>query len=196
MKRRIKIQYVCPLNPFASKSVFGNASQSSFIQKDLALLRTYFDVSVVSRRNLKGTLMAPFKMIKNDLNHLEEWTDKRRANARFYSKALDDITDDKLETPQIAKGRKHIFNQYTIRVKNGKRDKLKEFLEGQGISTAIYYPLALHLQPCFSFLGYKKEDFLSAEKASEEFLSLPIYPELKKEEREYVVEKVLEFFKR
>ncbi len=84
-------------------------------------------------------------------------------------------------------------NQYTIRVKNGKRDNLKEFLEGQGVSTAIYYPLPLPLQPCFSFLGYGKGDFSSAEKASAEVLSLPIYPELETEEREYVVEKICEF---
>ena len=175
-----------------TKILFVRTLKSSFSQKYLALLRTYFDVSVVSRRNLKGTLMSPFKMIKDVLNHLEEWTTKRRVNARFYSKALDNI--DELETPQIAEGRKHIFNQYTIRVKNGKRDKLKEFLEGQGISTAIYYPLPLHLQPCFSFLGYKKGDFTFAEKASAEVLSLPVYPELKEEEREYVVDKVGEFF--
>ena len=128
------------------------------------------------------------------LNHLEEWTTKRQDNARFYSKALEDITDDELELPKIAEGRRHVFNQYTIRVRNGKRDKLKDFLEGHGISTVVYYPLALHLQPCFSFLGYKKGDFISAEKASAEVLSLPVYPGLKKEEREYVVEKIREFF--
>ena len=128
------------------------------------------------------------------LNHLEEWTTKRRDNARFYSKALSDITEDELELPQIAEGRKHIFNQYTIRVKNGRRDNLKEFLEGQGISTAIYYPLPLHLQPCFSFLGYKRGDFPVAEEASKEVLSLPVYPDLEREEREYVVKKIQEFF--
>ena len=114
----------------------------------------------------------------------------------FYSKGLDDIDDDELELPKIAEGRKHIFNQYTIRVKNGKRDNLKEFLEGQGISTAIYYPLPLHLQPCFSFLGYKKGDFPAAEKASKEVLSLPVYPELEKEEREHIIDKIWEFFKK
>lgn len=132
--------------------------------------------------------------LKVKLNHLEEWTNKRRDNARFYSKALSDITDDKLEIPQIVDGRRHVFNQYTIRVKNGNRDKLKEFLEGQGINTAIYYPLPLPLQPCFSFLGYNKGDSPAAEKASKEVLSLPVYPELEKEEREYVVEKIKEFF--
>ena len=127
------------------------------------------------------------------LNHLDEWTDKRRDNARFYNKALGDI--DQLVIPQIAKGRKHVFNQYTIRVKGGMRDKLKDFLQRQEISTVIYYPLPLHLQPCFSFLGYKRGDFPCAEKASEEVLSLPIYPELEEGEREYIVGKIYEFFK-
>ena len=136
------------------------------------------------------TIQAAILGVK--LNHLEEWTDRRRDNARYYSQALSDI--DELEAPQIADGRKHIFNQYTIRVKNGKRDNLKGFLEEQGISTVIYYPLPLHLQPCFSFLGYRKGDFSAAEKASAEVLSLPVYPELRKEEREYVVEKIREFF--
>ena len=126
------------------------------------------------------------------LNHLEGWTNKRRDNAQYYSKALAGI--DGLETPQIAKKRGHVFNQYTIRVKHGKRDKLKEFLEEQGISTVIYYPLPLPLQPCFSFLGYKKGDFPVAEMSSEEVLSLPIYPELKTDERDYVVDKIWEFF--
>jgi dTDP-4-amino-4,6-dideoxygalactose transaminase len=128
------------------------------------------------------------------LNYLEEWTNRRKDNARFYSKAFDGIAE--LEIPQIAKGRRHIFNQYTIRVKNGKRENLKNFLDSKGISTVIYYPLPLHLQPCFSFLGYEKGDFSVAEKASKEVLSLPVYPELKKEEREYVADKILEFFKR
>lgn len=131
-------------------------------------------------------------ILKVKLNHLEEWINKRRENARFYSKALAGIDD--LVTPQIVEGRRHVFNQYTIMVKNGKRDKLKEFFDGQGISTVIYYPLPLHLQPCFSFLGYGKGDFPSAEKASAEVLSLSVYPELKEEEREYVVDKIWEFF--
>jgi dTDP-4-amino-4,6-dideoxygalactose transaminase len=137
---------------------------------------------VIGYNSRLDTIQAAILAVK--LNHLEEWTDRRRANAMFYNKALGDINDDNLEIPQIAKGRKHIFNQYTVRVKNGKRDKLKEFLEEQGIDAVIYYPLSLHLQPCFSFLGYRKGDFASAEKASAEVLSLPVYPELKEEERE------------
>ena len=147
---------------------------------------------VIGYNSRLDTIQAAILNVK--LNHLGEWTNKRRENAMFYNKALNDITDDKLELPQIAEGRRHIFNQYTIRVKNGKRDKLKEFLERQGISTVVYYPLPLHLQPCFSSLGYRKGDFPAAEKASEEVLSLPVYPELEKEEREYVVDKICEFF--
>jgi dTDP-4-amino-4,6-dideoxygalactose transaminase len=131
-------------------------------------------------------------ILKVKLNHLEEWINKRRENARFYSKALAGIDD--LVTPQIVEGRRHVFNQYTIRVKNGERDKLKQFLDGPGISTVIYYPLPLHLQPCFSFLGYGKGDFPSAEKASKEVLSLPVYPELETEERDYIVDKIWVFF--
>lgn len=128
------------------------------------------------------------------LNHLEEWINKRRDNARFYNSTLEDIED--LELPQIAEGRRHVFNQYTIRVKNGKRDTLRKFLNEQGVGTAVYYPLPLHLQPCFLFLGYRENDFPFAEKASREVLSLPIYPEMEKEERRYVVERIWEFFKK
>ena len=145
---------------------------------------------VIGYNSRLDTIQAAILSVK--LNHLEEWTDKRRDNARFYSKALNNI--DELELPKIAK--RHIFNQYTIRVKNGERDNLKEFLEEQGIGTAIYYPLPLHLQPCFSFLGYREGDFPAAEKASEEVLSLPVYPELGEEERKYVIEKIKEFFER
>jgi dTDP-4-amino-4,6-dideoxygalactose transaminase len=127
------------------------------------------------------------------LNHLENWIKKRSDNARFYSNALKDIDD--LELPQIANGRRHVFNQYTVRVKNNKRDALKKFLNEKGIGTAIYYPLPLHLQPCFSYLGYKGKDFPLSEEASREVLSLPIYPELEIEEKEYITENIYEFFK-
>ena len=147
---------------------------------------------VIGYNSRLDTIQAAILNVK--LNHLEEWTDRKRDNAMFYSKALDDITDDELETPQIAKGRRHVFNQYTIRVKNGKRDKLKAFLEGQGVSTVVYYPLPLHVQPCFTFLGYQEGDFPAAEKATKEVLSLPTYPELEEEEREYIVDKMDEFF--
>lgn len=145
---------------------------------------------VIGYNSRLDTIQAAILNVK--LNHLGDWTTKRRDNAWFYSKALEDI--EGLELPKIAEGRRHVFNQYTLRVKDGKRDELRAFLERQGIGTVIYYPLPLHLQPCFSFLGYNGGDFTAAEKTSEEVLSLPVYPELEKEEREYVAEKMGEFF--
>jgi dTDP-4-amino-4,6-dideoxygalactose transaminase len=127
------------------------------------------------------------------LTHLEEWIDRRREIAGFYSRGLKDV--DGLEVPAIAQGRRHVFNQYTIRVKGGRRDFLRDFLKEHGIGSAVYYPTPLHLQPCFSSLGYKTGDFPNSEKVCGEVLSLPVFPELTKEETEHVVERVLEFFR-
>jgi Predicted pyridoxal phosphate-dependent enzyme apparently involved in regulation of cell wall biogenesis len=126
------------------------------------------------------------------LKYLDKWVQKRINNAKIYSNALKHV--ENLELPQISNNEKHSFNQYTIRVKNGSRDNLKDFLQNKGISTAIYYPLPLHLQPCFSSLNCKKGDFVNAELASKEVLSLPVFPELEKEEVEYTINSISEFF--
>ena len=86
----------------------------------------------------------------------------------------------------------HTYHQYVIRVKQ--RDELREFLLEKGIQTAVYYPIPLHLQPCFRYLGYQKGDFPQAEQASAEVLALPIYPELPESHQEYVVAAIREFF--
>lgn len=119
-----------------------------------------------------------------ELPYLDDWNKKREKNAQIYFGLLKDI--EGIECPYIATERKHIFHQYTIRVNNNKRDKLVNFLTKKGVGTKIYYPLPLHLQDCFNYLGYKKEDFPHSEKAAKEVLSLPIFPELTYEEIEYV----------
>ena len=86
----------------------------------------------------------------------------------------------------------HTYNQYVIRAE--RRDELQKFLKTRGVATAIYYPLALHLQECFASLGYKKGDFPESEKASVEVLALPIYPELRADQQEYVVSIIKEFY--
>lgn len=126
------------------------------------------------------------------LKYLDRWIHNRIKNANIYYKSLKDI--EQLELPQISNKEKHGFNQYTIRVKEGLRDKLKDFLQSKGIGSAVYYPLPLHLQPCFSALNYKEGNFPNAELACKEVLSLPIFPELEKEEIDYTIETILEFF--
>lgn len=126
------------------------------------------------------------------LKYLDGWIQNRIKNANIYNKALKEI--EQLELPQTSNNEKHGFNQYTIRVKNGLRDKLKDFLQNRNIGTAVYYPLPLHMQPCFSSLNYMEGDFPNAELACNEVLSLPVFPELEKEEIEYTIENIFEFF--
>jgi len=123
------------------------------------------------------------------LNHLNKWTEKRRQNAATYNKLLAGCP---VKTPKVAEGNKHIYHQYTIAAP--KRDQLQKFLADSGISSAIFYPKPLHLQQCFSNLGYKASDMPIAEKVCEEVLSLPIYPELTEEQIKYTAAKICEFY--
>ena len=98
-----------------------------------------------------------------------------------------------IEIPYCAPDRTHIFHQYTIRVLDGRRDALQKFLKERGIGTQVYYPLPLHLQPCFQHLGYKEGGLPESERASREVLSLPMFPELTAEEQDYVVNAIAKF---
>jgi dTDP-4-amino-4,6-dideoxygalactose transaminase len=124
------------------------------------------------------------------LPYLDGWSAKRRANAAHYDKALAGIPG--LTTPFVDKSNESIFNQYTIRVE--RRDELQACLKANGIGSAIYYPLPLHLQPCFAYLGYKEGSIPEAEKAARQVLSLPIYPELSQPQLDEVVGRVREFY--
>ncbi len=126
------------------------------------------------------------------LGHLEAWTATRRDHAGLYSRLFKENGLARfLESPQEIFPR-HIYNQYIVRVKDGKRDALRKFLGDQNIMTEIYYPVPLHLQECFASLGYKKGDFPVSEQAADETLALPIAPEITQQQQ--VVEKILEFF--
>jgi dTDP-4-amino-4,6-dideoxygalactose transaminase len=126
------------------------------------------------------------------LPHLPAWSAARRANAAFYDQAFADLAD--VTTPYIDPANESIYNQYTIRV--AKRDALQAHLKQKGIGNSIYYPLPLHLQPCFAYLGYKEGSCPEAEQASKEVISLPIYPELTTAQRDEVVAAVRSFFGR
>jgi dTDP-4-amino-4,6-dideoxygalactose transaminase len=121
--------------------------------------------------------------------YLESWNKKRIDNARYYNNKLKGLP---IVLPQIEDDTSHIFHQYVIRVKP--RDQFQNFLKEKGIQTGIYYPVPLHLQGCFRYLGYKKGSYPVAEKASLTSLALPVYPELKKAEKDYIVNSIREFF--
>ncbi len=127
-----------------------------------------------------------------ELPYLNDWNNKRQENARIYSDCLKEV--EEVSCPFVAPERKHIFHQYTIRVKNNKRDELMKFLGEENIGSKVYYPLPLHLQECFKCLGYKQGDFPFSETAAEEVLSLPIFPELNRKEIEYVCNSIKSFF--
>ncbi len=121
--------------------------------------------------------------------HLESWNKKRIETGTYYNNKFHDLP---IILPVIEDDSSHIFHHYVIRTVE--RDRLQNFLKERGIITGVYYPLPLHLQPCFGYLGYKKGDFPIAEESALTSLALPVYPELKKKEKEYIVKTMREFF--
>jgi dTDP-4-amino-4,6-dideoxygalactose transaminase len=128
------------------------------------------------------------------LPHLDAWTAARARNAAIYDAAFAEARlGERLHTPQRPLRARHIYNQYVIRV--AERDALRKHLTDAGIGTEIYYPVPLHLQQCFAYLGHARGDFREAERAAQESLALPIYPELTEPQLHYVVDSVAKFFK-
>lgn len=132
-------------------------------------------------------------ILSTKLPHLNQWLEARRENANMYNERLGEVSE--LKIPEIGNGNLHTFNQYTILVEDKKRDVLQRFLKENGIVTAIYYPLPLHQQECFNYLSHNNSDLTTSEKASQGVLSLPVYPEMRKEEIEYVCEQMEEFYR-
>lgn len=126
------------------------------------------------------------------LPHLSKWTGQRRAHAAYYTEQLKTKIGDYVTTPIEKTGCYHVYHQYTLRVK--RREELQAYLKEQGIATMIYYPVPLHLQPVFAYLGYKNGDLPITEQATKEALSLPMFPELNKEQQDYVISKIVEFY--
>lgn len=133
-------------------------------------------------------------ILRVKLPHLDAWTKARQENAARYRTLFTDAgLTEVVSLPKEKANVRHIYNQFVIRVAD-KRDELRQFLTDNGIGTDIYYPVPLHLQECFGYLGYKAGDFPESELASRETLALPIYPELEATQQEYVVGKISEFF--
>lgn len=132
-------------------------------------------------------------VLRVKLPHLDSWTDARRENADRYKRLFTDAgLTEQVVLPVERANARHIYNQYVIRVPNS-RDALRGYLTERGVGTDIYYPVPLHLQECFAYLGYKDGDLPESERATRETLALPIYPELEPEQQAYVVSTIREF---
>jgi dTDP-4-amino-4,6-dideoxygalactose transaminase len=125
------------------------------------------------------------------LRHLEDWTRKRIENAALY-RGLFKEKELHCFTMPFEKEKRHIYNQFIIKAK-GKREELRQFLSEKGVGTEVYYPVPLHLQECFAYLGHKAGDFPVSEEAAAETLALPIYPELGEGQIRYVVDIINQF---
>jgi len=148
---------------------------------------------VVGINSRLDTLQAAVLGVK--LPHLERWTEMRQANAERYDELFSACgLDSVLELPQVAPQRRHAWNQYIVRVPEGRRDALREHLTGARVGTEIYYPVPLHLQECFRALGYKPGSLRESERAAAETLALPIFPELTVAEQQAVVTQIAAFY--
>jgi dTDP-4-amino-4,6-dideoxygalactose transaminase len=128
-------------------------------------------------------------VVSAKLPHLDGWTAARQLNAKRYGQLFQEAGLP-VGLPKVATNR-HIFNQYVIRVAG--RDKLQKHLQKQGVGTEVYYPVPMHLQECFAYLGHREGAFPESERAAKETLALPAHPELTEEQVKYVVQCVREF---
>ncbi len=132
-------------------------------------------------------------VLRVKFRHLDTWSARRQENARLYRKLLFQagIPVTAAEPPSYQT--RHVYNQFVIRCAS--RDDLQHHLKQHGVGTEVYYPLSLHVQPCFSDLGYKRGDFPVSEKASAEVLALPVNPEVSAEDIEYICDKIRSFYR-
>ncbi len=151
-------------------------------------MKTYFHDEVGFNSRL-DSLQAEVLRVK--LPKLESWSEGRRKNAAYYNEAFKDIPE--IVTPFTDPENVTIVNQYTIRAQ--RRDQLQKHLNDKKVGNSIYYPLPLHLQPCFEYLGYKPGSMPQSELASREVLSLPVFPELTRPQLDEVIDAVRSFYR-
>lgn len=166
--------------PAKNLGAFGDAgmitTNNDEIAEKVSILRnhgrfTKYEHTVEGYNYRIDALQAAILDVK--LRHLDEWTEQRRHNAALYSELLQDV---EIITPKEMNYAKHVYHLYVIRT--SQRDELREYLSDQEISTGIHYPIPLHLQPAYEYLGYEAGSFSVAEQMATEVLSLPMYPEL------------------
>ncbi len=186
---------------FPSKNLGGYGDGGMMVTQDEALatrlkrLRVhggavqYFHDEVGFNSRLDSLQAA---VLRAKLPHLADWSEARRQHARYYDQAFADMAE--VRTPSVDPANESIYNQYTLRVE--RRDDLQAYLKQRGIGNAIYYPLPLHLQPCFEYLGYSTGSFPESERAAREVISLPVYPELTRAQQDETIEAVRAFYGR
>ncbi len=149
--------------------------------------------AVVGVNSRLDTIQAA--VLKTKIAHLDSWATGRQHNATRYAREFARLgIDQQLGVPVEADGCGSIWNQYTVRVPGGRRDEFQQFLAKRKIGSAIYYPIPLHLQECFTDLGYEPGSLPITEQAAEEVLSLPIFAELTTEEQNCVIRAAAEFY--
>jgi dTDP-4-amino-4,6-dideoxygalactose transaminase len=188
---------------FPSKNLGGAGDGGMITTNDpnhadrLRLLRVHgsrkkYQYEILGTNSRLDALQAAILRVK--LRHLNDWTEQRRRNAERYRRLFANSgSPDGLRLPTEFDGMRHVYNQFTVRCAD--RDLLREHLHHEGIPTEIYYPYPLHLQPAFAYLGYKEGSLPHAEAAAREVLSFPIYPELREDQQQIVVNAVSRFFR-
>ncbi|MGC8916098.1 MAG: DegT/DnrJ/EryC1/StrS family aminotransferase [Thermoanaerobaculum sp.] len=187
--------------PTKNLGAFGDGGLVTTNDEKLAELLVDLRVHGMRPRYVHHTVGGNFRLdalqaavLRAKLPYLEGWNQKRRENAQRYGKLF--AAFELLETvhvPQELPGRGHTYHQFVVRVP--RRDELRAFLAERGIGTEVYYPIPLHLQKCFASLGYGPGAFPEAERAAQEVLALPIFPELEPGEQERVVATIAEFYR-
>lgn len=188
---------------FPSKNLGGAGDGGMIVTSDsqladrVRLLRTHgessrYHHSVVGFNSRLDELQAAVLRVK--LPYLDSWSGARRNNASDYAQYFaEERLSDFVTVPHVFNGRSHIYHQYVIRCR--KRDALREFLKGRGVDTQIYYPVSLHEQECFRWLGYRSEDLPESLAASQQTLALPVYPELSEQQKRHVAGSIAAFYR-
>ena len=190
------------LHPLKNIHVFGDGGMMTTRDEDwaerLRLLAAhgmsprYFH-KVVGINSRLDSIQAAAVNVK--LSRLEQWTAQRQAHAGRYAQLFADVgLQEVLTLPTESEGCRHVWNQYTIRVPETRRDALRAYLTGKGVGSEVYYPCPLHLQECFQEMGFGAGSLPESERAAQEVLSLPIFPGLTVDEQQVVVGRIAEFY--
>jgi len=195
-------QYGC-FSFFPSKNLGGAGDGGMITTQDaeladrLRLLRVHgsrqkYKHEILGVNSRLDALQAAILRVK--LPHLESWTEARRRHAQRYRELFDKagLQDIVVAPTEPSASNRHVYNQFSIRAPQ--RDGLKEHLRSCGIPTEIYYPVPLHVQPAFAYLGYEQGQFPNAEAASREILSLPVFPELTEAQQTLIVDSIAKFY--